>query len=252
MMKRPIGVLDMGIEGFLVLQTLRKKFIYEDFIYINDFANSPYEGKEEKQILSLVKEKVEILFTYDIKALIVVSDQIIEYCEDYLNSLDILVINPVKEIIKEVSKHYEKKNMALMARKTILDAKMYQKYFVYNHLYNLSSDSLNDLLDKGDIKTAESFSATKQVLKAVLQRDLDIIIISSPYYALLKTEINEYLKNIKILHVDELIIKSLLQKNIAFEEKKKGKTFVFCSLNEKVFRNINRWVLTNYKYNART
>lgn len=252
MVKRPIGILDMGIEGFIVLQSLRREFIYEDFVYINDYNNSPYEGKDEKQILSFVKEKVDILFTHDIKALIVVSDSIIEYCEDYLNSLDIVVINPVKEITKEVSKNYDKKNMALVAKKAILEAKMYQKYFVYNHLYNLASDSLNEILDKGNIKTAESFEITKQVLKPVLQRDLDIVILSSPYYYLLKTEMFEYINNVKILSFDELIIRALLRKKIEFEVKKKGKSIVCSNFDEKIFRNINRWVITEYKFNKLT
>ncbi|MDD2258799.1 MAG: hypothetical protein WC278_05515 [Bacilli bacterium] len=248
MIKRPIGILDMGIEGFVLLQSLRRKFIYEDFIYINDIDNYPYEGKEEKEILSYVKDKVAFLLSYDIKVLIVVSDTIIEYCEDYLNSLDISVINPVHEINKEVSRVYEKKNMVLLARKAILDAKMYQKYFVYNHLYNLPSDLLNDILDKGNIKTSLSFDLTKQVLKPVLQRDLDIVIISSLYYILLKTEISEYLDNIKILSTDDLIIKALKQEKIEFETTKKGKTLVFSNYDEKEFRNINRWVISDYNY----
>lgn len=252
MIKRPIGILDMGIEGFVVLQSLRREFIYEDFLYVNDLDNSPYEGKDEKHIISLVKEKVDFLLSKDIKALIVVSDCIIEYCEDYLNSLDIIVINPVKEIIKDVSTNYEQKNMALIARKTILEAKMYQKHFIYNHLYNLVGDSLNDLLDNGDIKTAQSFEAMKQVLKPVLKRDLDIIIISSPYYQLLKTEIFEYLRNIKILNIDDLIIKAMFQKKIDFENKKKGKAIVYSCLEEKIFRYINRWVISEYKYHQLT
>lgn len=252
MIKRPIGILDMGIEGFIILQSLRREFSYEDFIYLNDYNNFPYERNEEEIILNFVKEQVNFLLSKNIKALIVVSDSIIEYCEEYLNTLDIIIINPVQAIIKEVSTNYEKKNMALIAKKTILEAKMYQRYFVYNHLYNLPGDILNEILDKGDIKTANSFAATKEVLNPVLKRDLDIIIISSPYYQLLKTEIYEYLDFIKILSVDELIIKALLQSKMKFEKDKKGKTIVYSSYEEKVFRYINRWIISEYKYNKLT
>lgn len=62
----------------------------------------------------------------------------------------------------------------------------------------------------------------------------------------------EYINNVKILSFDELIIRSLLRKKIEFEVKKKGKSIVCSNFDEKIFRNINRWVITEYKFNKLT
>ena len=145
MNKRPIGIIDINVDGLYILNSLTKEFKNEDFIYINDIKNYPYEGREQEEIVKFVTENVEKLLEQNIKMLVVISDTIIEYCLDYLQTLNIPVINIVQSIINYVNKNYEQKNLALLAKSYILKANLYQKNFNYNHMYNIASEELPDI-----------------------------------------------------------------------------------------------------------
>ena len=145
MNKRPIGIIDINVDGLYILNSLAKEFKNEDFIYINDIKNFPYEGREQEEIVKLVTENVEKLLKQNIKMLVVISDTIIEYCFDYLQTLNIPVINIVQSIINYVNKNHEQKNLVLLAKSYILKANLYQKNFNYNHMYNIASDELENI-----------------------------------------------------------------------------------------------------------
>ena len=67
MNKRPIGIIDINVDGLYILNSLAKEFKNEDFIYINDIKNFPYEGREQEEIVKLVTENVEKLLKNTIK-----------------------------------------------------------------------------------------------------------------------------------------------------------------------------------------
>ncbi len=77
----------------------------------------PYEGKDKEVVLKHVMVNVEKLLEYNIKLLIVISDVIIECCEEYFSTLKIPVINIVQSIADYVNTYYEQKNLILCARK---------------------------------------------------------------------------------------------------------------------------------------
>ena len=58
MNKRPIGIIDINVDGLYILNSLTKEFKNEDFIYINDIKNYPYEGREQEEIVKFVTENV--------------------------------------------------------------------------------------------------------------------------------------------------------------------------------------------------
>lgn len=248
MKKKAIGIIDMSFEGFNVLNGLVNKYRNDDFIYINDQLNSPYEGKEEEVIVELIKKNVERLMEYEIKFLIVVSDTIIEYGSEYLSSLNLPVVDLVNSFIEYVNELYELKNMMLLAKKTILDTNMYQKKLKYNHLYNIASDDLMEIMDNNLLKTSKSFQVTSDKFQHLSKRDIDILISSSPYLVKLKTEILEYLKIDQILEPSEAIIwkiDKIIDKNI-FTNKGKGKLIVVSDLTKKDILNQTKW--SNIKF----
>ena len=71
MNKRPIGIIDINVDGLYILNSLTKEFKNEDFIYINDIKNYPYEGREQEEIVKFVTENVEKLLEQNIKMLVV-------------------------------------------------------------------------------------------------------------------------------------------------------------------------------------
>ena len=234
MKKSPIGILDLGINSISLLNTLAVQFPYEDFIYVNDFEQVEYEGLEFGVIENRIKNNVDFLLQYGVKLIVVVSNTIIEYYESHFEEIPVPVVNVVDSIINFVNDNYEHKNMVFLARDNIMKANMYQKNFRYNHLYSIASDNLLSIVKTNKTKTNESFMATKEALKVLFKKDVDIIIPSNVNLMLLRTEMNEYVKETEILNVSTLLVEKIKAALLAIENfynKRKGKILILVKSN---------------------
>ena len=248
MKKNPIGILDEGIQGINFFNYISKKYKYEDFIYVNDLKNYPYEGKEEEAINRLVSEKIEFMIMSEVKAIIIISNAIVEYCSEYLNRLSIPVIRIDEAIIDYVNKKYDQKNIALFGKESIIKANIYQKNFKYNHLYNVYSDEFEEIILNKEVKTSKSFNKMKDATKHINNRDIDIFITLESYLENLYTEINEYVKAKNFGNLSEIIIENAVSKKIFEYQKGSGNRIVCTDLKEKEFRNKVFWLDCKYKY----
>lgn len=68
---RPIGVFDSGIGGLSVLRSAMEIMPNERFIFLGDFANSPYGSKPRDMIESLSIQNAQQLIQMDIKSLLI-------------------------------------------------------------------------------------------------------------------------------------------------------------------------------------
>src|SRR5215471_14877506 len=57
----PIGVFDSGVGGLTVLQALRRRMPYRDFIYLGDTARVPYGRKPPEMVVAFAEEIVDFL-----------------------------------------------------------------------------------------------------------------------------------------------------------------------------------------------
>ncbi|HPN61261.1 MAG TPA: hypothetical protein PLO88_03890, partial [Bacilli bacterium] len=233
MIKEAIGILDMGMESFPLLFPLSKTFKYERFVYANDLLNQPYEGLEPEAIVGFVKENVERLQKQNLKLLIVGSDVIWEYAQDFLKTLSIPVFNIVDTLIEYINNHYEQKNMVLLAKNSILEANLYQKNFKYNHLYSLPSDELEAIVLNKMTKTTQSFYVAKTSLLPALKKEVDIIITSTPLLRLVKTEIDEYLRGAEITDVLAIWEDKIKSSGLVLYEKGRGRIEVLGNVPKK-------------------
>ena len=92
MIKKPIGILDAGLEGLPVFNELVKRFPNNSFIYLSDFTNYPYEEKDSKEILQYINKNTNELLLKGIGSIIVLGNSMIEYSEDLYNHLGIPTI----------------------------------------------------------------------------------------------------------------------------------------------------------------
>lgn len=248
MNRMPIGIIDASVDGLYILNSLTKEFKNENFIYINDIKNFPYEGKDVEIIQKYVKDNVEKLNSFNIKMLIVISDTIVEYCSEYLQTLKIPVINVVQSIIKYTNENYEQKNIVFCAKSYILKANLYQKYINYNHLYNISSDELESIIIDNKFKTSRAFSVSEDTFKSVSKKDCDILVITSPWIELLKIEISEFLEVDEIIKLGDVFSNEIRKLDLGSNSRGKGKITVISNVTKKEFKSMIKWFNLKYKY----
>ncbi|MCK9471158.1 MAG: hypothetical protein M0Q88_05325 [Bacilli bacterium] len=249
MIKNAIGIIDSGVEGFNILDTLTKKFKHENFIYINDLKHYPYFNMTETEALEVIKSNVERLMDLEVKLILVVSDVIVDLAKDYFASLSVPVFDVVSLLIDYINENYEQKNIALFGLNEVLEANLYQKNFKYNRLYNIPSNELEELIMNKGLKTSKSFLKTKETFKQLKGKGLDVIIASSPYLILLKTEIEEFLSFNEITDFGEIVANKIHNEFMDLNIKGRGKVTVLGNIDKSKFFHMTSWTTFKYKYN---
>lgn len=232
--KKLIGVLDGGFEGINIFSKLTKDYPYARFIYLNDPDNYPYEGKEEKEILNLIKKNTEKLIELGVSLILVVNNSIIEYGTEYFDSLSVKVLKMSDFVIDYVNEGYEHKNVGLLAKEYIIKANIYQKNIKYNHLYSIPSDTLDDVIMNKQVKTAKSFKAVDEIIQAVKSKDYNILVVTDSYLNNLRIEFSEYVKCDEIMDLSAVVSKKM-KEYIDSNSKLKKKGIVLTKMSKKEF-----------------
>ena len=251
MNKLSIGILDSGYEGLTLLEELAKEYRYESFIYINDIHALPYENQKGEEIKKSVQKNIELLLSQGIKLLIVVSDIIVEHCQELFGLLQIPVIHVVNSIIEYVNNNFEQKDLILLIKQEVIKANLYQKNFRYNHLFSINSTELSKVILNRQIKTSNSFFISKEVFKNHYRRKADLLIISESYLAQLKTEINEYLDVLEILSLLQVFKVQIERFSDCLEKKGKRKIMIISDLSKKEFYHQAYWLQNKYSYSQK-
>ena len=68
---RPIGVLDSGVGGLTVVQSLKELLPEEDLLYFGDSANCPYGNRTKENILELMNNILDFMEERQVKAIAV-------------------------------------------------------------------------------------------------------------------------------------------------------------------------------------
>ena len=246
MKKQPIGILDGGFEGINIFDNLSKSFPYETFVYINDPVNYPYEGKEEELIHKHVTKNIDKLLSMDVKCIVCVNASIIEYCEDLLHNINVPTILIVDSIIDYVNLNFEQKNMAILGKEYILKANLFQKNFKYNHLYNVISDSFEDVIFDKKVRTAKSFEKARDGLKSIIGKDVDLFIIIDSFLENLNLEFKEYCNYGTFINLSNIIGNEISTKLVNLYNKGKGNKIVISNIDKKDFAEKAYWI---NKYN---
>lgn len=230
--RKKIGVIDANNENIYLLNALYNTFKNCDILYFNIDTVEKYEGLDDETLVNDTQCAIQYLISKNIDIIVFASDTIIEYYNEKIEELKVPYILITECSINYINENYEYKNLGFMACTSVIEANLYQKYFRYNHLYNMTSDSLTETIKKFKVKTSESFQETRLVVAPVAKKGLDIIIPSSVNYLMLKTEICEFLKEVDILPIDEVIcnnVSSLIFNSLL---PAKGKTKVFILTKE--------------------
>ena len=230
---KKIGVLDLNIDNIYILNSLRNYFKNDDIFYVNAFTDESLDEIDVDELKKNILISIEFLVNKNIDILLVVSDSIVEHCEELFSDVSIPLVDIINSTIDYVNENYEYKNIGFLSSNSIIEANIYQKNINYNHLYNMVGDDLNNLIKTHLVKTTESFQETKNVISSIYKKDVDIIIPSKVNYLTVKTEIFEYIKDIEIIPVDEILVNNIKQTLYKEEDcplKGKGITYL-CTNN---------------------
>lgn len=246
MKKQSIGILDMGMEGLTIVEKLASRYPNEKFLYLNDLGYYPYEAYKKEEVLGFVEKNIDYLLKKNIKFIIVVSDSIFEICHENLKDQGIEIIFLVPSLIQYINTKYPYKSILLLARKSIVEANLYQKFLKYSQLLSSQSDDLEKIINSGNIKVMETFEEVEKISQLMLKREIDLVLPSAPFIIKLKTEFLEFFPNSLLIDAGEAICETIKQKLSG--ERTRGGIVVFSKLTKKEFKEKTKWFNIKYKY----
>ena len=194
-----IGVFDSGKGGTLILDEIKKLLPDEEYLYIGDSENCPYGEKSDSELLKIVQDIVDKLKIWGAKIIVIACNTATTRCIDKLRNLypELLFVG-TEPAIKLAAESGAKK-VLVMATPGTVESERTAKLLNENKRPN----QIIDLLAcEGLADTIEDDKNVNEKLDELLDgvsRDYDVVVLGCTHYSLVKSEIQKYFLNARLV-----------------------------------------------------
>ena len=246
----PIVVFDSGIGSMSVIREIKRELPNENLIYFADKANFPYGKKSQNDLFEIVQNTIKYLQRFNPKLIIIASTtpsiQVIDEMKSLTNIPLIGVIPPIKKAIKMT----KKKHIGIMATKLTIISKelenqikreVPQKILVTK----FNASPLIELIENGIHISNErkTFDTINQVIGYEVDKEIDVITLSSTHLPFVKPYLNSLLPSIKFVDSAKVVAKEV-RKYLTFNRMLKktgnGRLQIFVSDGKRQFEQMIR------------
>jgi glutamate racemase len=252
MKNNPIGILDSGVGGLTVLQSIVQELPHESFVYIGDSRNTPYGSKSEEEIYDLSRHLVDFLLKKEVKLIVVACNTITVSCLDRLRSEypDVAMVGtvPVIKTAAEVSKN---KRIGILST-TRTAQSVYQKHLIEEFsngciVVNEGTDALVPLIEQGRLSDSHLATVLKQVLAPFQKENIDALALGCTHFPFLKKQIQQMLgPDVQLLDSGGAIarqVKRVLEHNHLLSLQKDGDVKIFTTGNMRIVESLAESIL---------
>ena len=234
--KAPIGIFDSGVGGLTVLQEIQKTLPDYDYVYLGDSARAPYGTRSFDVVYEYTLQAVEKLFDLGCELVILACNTASAKALRTIQQNDLPriapdkrvlgVIRPTSEVIGKLSKS---NHIGVFATEGTVRSKSYEieikKFFPETKVTQVSCPMWVPLIENGEINSEGSRVYIQKYIDEMFSEDNDIdaILLGCTHYPIIKSRINEHLKEgVQLLSQGEIVADSLsnyLMRHPEIEEK---------------------------------
>lgn len=183
---RPIGVFDSGMGGLTVVKELIKMLPNESIIYFGDTGRVPYGNRGKDTIISYVKQDINFLKSFDIKAIVVAcgtasSVALPVVSGDYDIPL-VGVVEPTANYAKTVTKNGK---IGILGTAATVNSGVYQKLLSEYETFSAACPLFVPLVENGYAQSEAACLIAQDYLTPLKQNGVDTIILGCTHYPLL-------------------------------------------------------------------
>ena len=260
--KAPIGIFDSGVGGLTVLQEIQKTLPDYDYVYLGDSARAPYGTRSFDVVYEYTLQAVEKLFDLGCELVILACNTASAKALRTIQQNDLPRIAPDKRVLgvirptSEVKGKLSKSNhIGVFATEGTVRSKSYEieikKFFPETKVTQVSCPMWVPLIENGEINSEGSRVYIQKYIDEMFSEDNDIdaILLGCTHYPIIKSRINEHLKEgVQLLSQGEIVADSLsnyLMRHPEIEEKcsKNGEMQYYTTESSVVFSNKVKKVL---------
>lgn len=220
-----IGVIDSGIGGLTVLESLLNKCPNHEYIYFGDTIHLPYGEKSLEEIIEYANSVIKFLENEKVD-LIVIACGTISSNKEYLTSnvplLDI--ISPLKNKLDNY------KRISVMATPLSIKTNAFKNY-INSELDLIACPKLVPIIENNTYEKLEK--VLPEYLKTA--KESDALILGCTHYPIIKDYIKEYFYG-DIICLDEFVVDEV--KNL--KESESSLKLYFSSITDELLKNVKR------------
>ena len=257
-MKRPIGLLDSGVGGLTVLESIHRALPQEDIIYIGDQKHCPYGDKTQEQLFIYTSQIVSYFIQQNCKLIVhacnTTSALVLPLLQRKYPSLPFIgVIHPtVASFIQQ-----KKKRVLVIATEKTIASGIYERCIQNQYpdciIYSLATPLLVPLVEKG---------ADSDTILAVLHQYLDpfcnkidAIILGCTHYPVLLAQIQAVLPGILYVSSSEAMgieVKQYLANHNLLNKNATGQLQIYTTGSKQAFLHASSLFFDSTNYTIDT
>ncbi len=244
----PIAVFDSGIGSLSIIQELKKEIPHENLLYFADKAHFPYGNKSATQLRDIIVNTVNYLERYKPKLTVIASNTPSIAILDQIRRMVNVPLIGIRPPLKEACRLTKKKHIGIMATKLTISSKELENQIKREVPQKILVTKFNaspiiELIEKGIHISNErkTFDTINQVIGYEVDKEIDVITLSSTHLPFVKSYLNSLLPTIKFVDSAKTVAKEV-RKYLIFNRMLKktgnGRLQIFVSDQKRQFEQI--------------
>lgn len=206
-----IGVFDSGLGGITVLKELIKYHPKEEYIYVGDNKNLPYGEKSKDELLRLSTKIINFLIEKKVDLILIACGTVSSNIYDELKEkYKIPIFNIIDTTVIKI-KESNIKNLAVLGTPATINTHIFKDKLKNLNVTEISCGAFVSLIeDKMDEKFKWLY--IDQYLKRIKNDGIKDIVLGCTHYPLLQEDIKNYLGDVNIYNMGEILADSIYLK----------------------------------------
>ncbi|NLL44692.1 MAG: glutamate racemase [Mollicutes bacterium] len=229
-----IGIFDSGLGGLTVLKSLIEKYPNHQYYYFGDTINIPYGEKTKEQLLQFSDNIINFLMSKKVDLIIIACGTISSNLYDELkNKYNIKIIDVIGPIITYLN-NSDYQRIGIIATTMTIKSKIFEKK-VNKYIISVPCPMFVPLIENNLLDTLEFEEFLDEYLSNFKEKMIDALVLGCTHYPLIKKQIKEYLGNIPLVDMGEIIANQLTLQN---EDTFKMELY-FSKVDNKLIKNVH-------------
>ncbi|BBO88671.1 glutamate racemase [Desulfosarcina ovata] len=195
MIVRPIGVVDSGLGGLSVWQTLVRHLPEESYLYFGDSGYCPYGSRTVDDILRRVTRIVDFLVEKECKIVVVACNAITAASIDVLRKNYPVPFVGMEPAIKPASIHTRTGVVGVLATERTLKGKPFSdtrsKYAANVQVIEKAANGLVEKVESLDFDSDSTMQLLNRYIQPMLAENIDHLVLGCTHYPFLQASIRK-------------------------------------------------------------
>lgn len=239
-----IGIFDSGVGGLTLVKYLLEKMPNENIVYYGDSKHMPYGDKTNEQIIKYVKDDVDFLNNYSLKAIVIACNTADSVASNTIKEhYGIPVYGVVNATAKLAALTTQNNKIGVIATTATIKTNEYSKQISgFNcraQVFNKPCPFLTPLIEEGefDIGNQKMRYILEDYLLPLIENGIDTLILGCTHYDLLVPIIKDMYPNLYIVSSSKCVV-DIIKKEIDPNTESNSEQLYFTSSDKEKFKEI--------------